>query len=29
MYTTVRVRYEFGKFVYTAICMHNVYTLIW
>jgi hypothetical protein len=28
MYTTVQVRSEFGKFAYTAICMHNVYTLI-
>ena len=24
MYTTVQVRSEFGKFAYTAICMHNV-----
>jgi hypothetical protein len=29
MYTTVQVRSEFGKFAYTAICMRNVYTLIW
>ena len=29
MYTTVQVHSEFGKFVYTAICMRNVYTLIW
>ena len=29
MYTTVQVRPEFGKFAYTAICMCNVYTLIW
>ena len=29
MYTTVQVHSEFGKFVYTAICMCNVYTLIW
>jgi hypothetical protein len=31
MYTTVisiQVCSEFGKFAYTAICMHNVYTLI-
>jgi hypothetical protein len=26
---SVQVRSEFGKFAYTAICMHNVYTLIW
>jgi hypothetical protein len=29
MYTTVQVRFEFGKLAYTAICMRNVYTLIW
>jgi hypothetical protein len=29
MYMTVQVRSEFGKFAYTAICMRNVYTLIW
>ena len=29
MYTIVPVRSEFGKFAYTAICMRNVYTLIW
>ena len=29
IYTTVQVRSEFGKFAYTAICMRNVYTLIW
>jgi hypothetical protein len=29
MYTTVQVRSEFGKFAYRAICMRNVYTLIW
>ena len=28
MYTTVQVLSEFGKFAYTAICMHNVYSLI-
>ena len=26
---SVQVRSEFGKFAYTAICMRNVYTLIW
>jgi hypothetical protein len=25
----IQVRSEFGKFAYTAICMRNVYTLIW
>jgi hypothetical protein len=25
---SVQVRSEFEKFAYTAICMHNVYTLI-
>ena len=27
--TRLQVRSEFGKFAYTAICMRNVYTLIW
>ena len=27
--TWLQVRSEFGKFAYTAKCMHNVYTLIW
>jgi hypothetical protein len=27
--TRLQVHSEFGKFAYTAICMRNVYTLIW
>jgi hypothetical protein len=29
MINSVQVRSEFGKLAYTAICMRNVYTLIW